>query len=56
MYVSSTVTILIPAYFDKGELAARAAEAAARQDKFWEMHDLLFDKQAEWVRSAGGFL
>jgi cyclophilin family peptidyl-prolyl cis-trans isomerase/protein-disulfide isomerase len=37
------------AYFDKGELAARAAEAAARQDKFWEMHDLLFEKQADWV-------
>ncbi len=37
------------AYFDKGELAAQAAEAAARQDKFWEMHDLLFEKQAEWV-------
>lgn len=37
------------AYFDKGELAAQAAEAAARQDKFWEMHDLLFEKQVEWV-------
>jgi cyclophilin family peptidyl-prolyl cis-trans isomerase/protein-disulfide isomerase len=37
------------AFFDKGELAARAAEAAARQDKFWEMHDLLFEKQADWV-------
>jgi cyclophilin family peptidyl-prolyl cis-trans isomerase len=37
------------AYFDKGELAARAAEAAARQDQFWEMHDLLFEKQDEWV-------
>src|SRR3990172_1569737 len=37
------------AYFDKGELAARATESAARQDKFWEMHDLLFEKQAEWV-------
>ena len=37
------------AFFDKGELAARAAEAADRQDKFWEMHDLLFEKQAEWV-------
>jgi len=37
------------ALFDKGELAARAAEAAAYQDKFWEMHDLLFEKQAEWV-------
>lgn len=37
------------AIFDKGELAARAGEAAALQDKFWEMHDLLFEKQAEWV-------
>ena len=37
------------AYFDKGELAAQAAEAAAQQDKFWEMHDLLFEKQADWV-------
>jgi cyclophilin family peptidyl-prolyl cis-trans isomerase/protein-disulfide isomerase len=37
------------AYFDKGELAARAAEASARQDKFWEMHDLLYEKQSEWV-------
>jgi protein-disulfide isomerase len=25
--------------------AAIATEAAARQDKFWEMHDLIFDKQ-----------
>lgn len=37
------------ALFDKGELAARAAEAAAEQDHFWDMHDLLFEKQAEWV-------
>jgi cyclophilin family peptidyl-prolyl cis-trans isomerase/predicted DsbA family dithiol-disulfide isomerase len=36
-------------FFDKGELAARATEAAAKQDKFWEMHDLLFEKQSEWV-------
>ncbi len=25
--------------------ASRAAEAAARQDRFWEMHDLLFHRQ-----------
>src|SRR5688500_4694138 len=25
--------------------AAEAAEAAGRQDKFWEMHDLLFENQ-----------
>ena len=30
------------------ELAARAAEAAGQQGKFWEMHDLLFEKQNEW--------
>lgn len=28
--------------------AARAAEAAGMQGKFWEMHDLLYEKQAEW--------
>lgn len=29
-------------------LATQASEAAGRQDKFWEMHDLLFSRQAEW--------
>jgi len=29
-------------------LAARYAEAAARQDAFWQMHDLLFATQQEW--------
>lgn len=28
--------------------AARAAEAADRQGKFWEMHDLLFKNQLAW--------
>lgn len=28
--------------------SAKAAEAAARQGKFWEMHDLLFKRQNEW--------
>lgn len=36
-------------YFDKGELAAQATEAAAVQGKFWEMHDILFEQQLEWV-------
>jgi protein-disulfide isomerase len=27
------------------QLAAEAAEAAAAQDKFWEMHDVLFENQ-----------
>jgi len=34
------------------EFAARAAEAAGEQGKFWEMHDLLFEKQSEWSNSA----
>lgn len=29
-------------------LAARVSEAAGRQNKFWEMHDMLFEKQSEW--------
>ena len=33
---------------DKAALAAQAAEAAAEQDKFWEMHDLLYNGQANW--------
>ena len=28
--------------------AAQAAEAAGAQGKFWEMHDLLYEKQSEW--------
>jgi len=31
------------------ELAAQAAEAAGRQRKFWEMHDLIFEGQATWT-------
>lgn len=33
---------------DKAALATQASEAAGSQGKFWEMHDLLFEKQAEW--------
>jgi protein-disulfide isomerase len=29
-------------------IAARAAEAAGLQGKFWEMHDALYDNQKEW--------
>jgi protein-disulfide isomerase len=31
--------------------AARAAEAAAQQNKFWEMHDALYDTQTDWSSS-----
>ena len=34
------------------EFAARAAEAAGKQGKFWEMHDMLFEKQNEWSGEA----
>lgn len=34
------------------EFAARAAEAAGKQGKFWEMHDLLFEKQNEWASAV----
>ena len=30
------------------QLAAAAAEAAGKQEKYWEMSDLLFEKQKEW--------
>lgn len=32
-------------------VAHRAAEAAAQQDKFWEMHDLLYQNQQNWTNS-----
>jgi protein-disulfide isomerase len=32
--------------------ASRAAEAAALQGKFWQMHDMLFEKQQEWKDAA----
>lgn len=30
------------------ELAARAAEAAGKQGKFWDMHDIIFNTQVNW--------
>jgi protein-disulfide isomerase len=31
---------------------ARAAEAAAQQGKFWEMHDLLYEQQTAWSTAS----
>ena len=36
-------------FHDKAALSAQAAEAAGLQGKFWEMHDLLYERQGEWV-------
>jgi protein-disulfide isomerase len=35
-------------YHSNAKAAASAAEAAGKQDKFWEMHDILFARQQEW--------
>lgn len=34
------------------DLASRAGEAAAVQGKFWEMHDILFDRQNDWAAGS----
>jgi protein-disulfide isomerase len=34
---------------DHGFIAARAARCAADQNKFWELHDVLFARQSEWT-------
>lgn len=34
---------------DKAALAAQAAEAAAEQDQFWEMYQLLYARQESWA-------
>lgn len=33
---------------DKAVITAEATEAAAAQGKFWEMHDLLYERMQEW--------
>lgn len=37
---------------DKAALAAQAAQAAAEQDLFWEMHHLLYGQQESWISLA----
>lgn len=36
--------------FEHSRLASRYAEAAGRQDAFWEMHDLIYINQQQWSR------
>lgn len=37
---------------DKAQLTAEAAEAAGAQGAFWEMHDLIFERQREWTNAS----
>jgi|YNPNPStandDraft_1061719.scaffolds.fasta_scaffold14523_2 cyclophilin family peptidyl-prolyl cis-trans isomerase/protein-disulfide isomerase len=39
----------LPEVHDKAILSVQAAEAAAGQDKFWAMHDLLYRNAPAWV-------
>lgn len=34
------------------QAAAQAAEAAALQGKFWKMHDILYERQADWEKQS----
>ena len=36
----------------QAELAAYAAEAAGGQGKFWEMHDMIFERQSDWAENS----
>ncbi|HEX8071356.1 MAG TPA: thioredoxin domain-containing protein [Pyrinomonadaceae bacterium] len=41
----------LPNIHKHAQEAARAAEAAGQQGKFWEMHDLLYERQQEWSKA-----
>lgn len=43
----------LPSIHPNARAAAAAAEAAGQQDKFWEMHELLYQNQDAWA-SLGG--
>jgi Na+/H+ antiporter NhaA len=40
----------LPDVHPQAEIAAQASEAAAEQDRFWEMHDLLLDRQEHLLK------
>ncbi len=43
---------LPPSMHPQAEISGEAAECAGKQGKYWEMHDLIFDKQSEWSGKA----
>lgn len=42
----------LPSLHPNARSASAAAEAAGLQDRFWEMHDMLFDKKDEWANAS----
>jgi cyclophilin family peptidyl-prolyl cis-trans isomerase len=40
-------------FHDKAPITGEAVEAAGAQGKFWEMHDLLYERQQEWGQLSG---
>lgn len=46
--VRSTYRHFALSFHDKAIITGEAVEAAAAQGKFWEMHDLLYERQQEW--------
>lgn len=45
----------LPSIHQNAVSAARAAEAASLQGKFWEMHDLIFQNQSLWSNSTSAY-
>jgi cyclophilin family peptidyl-prolyl cis-trans isomerase/protein-disulfide isomerase len=43
----------LPSIHDKAYISSMAAEAAGVQGMFWEMHDLLYERQGEWAGLSG---
>ncbi len=39
----------LPSIHDKAYISSMAAEAAGVQGKFWDMHDMLYERQSEWT-------
>ena len=42
----------LPSLHPNAFSAARAAEAAGLQNKYWEMHDMLYENQTNWASSS----
>jgi len=40
----------LPFHGNKSILAAKAANCAGDQGKYWDMHNILFERQTEWVK------